>query len=107
MAAVKKSRDDFYGSPADAELGRATVAAIQALLPELGNFINALKSSPGTASAKDYEQASADLSGLESQLEPYVAYLEAKENAPGKPGAALQTEEVNAAPPAADCAAKA
>jgi len=101
LEALEKPRGDFYNHPDDAALGRQTLAALKALRPQIDQFVAALAQSPDAAAAADYKQPAEDLAGFESQLEPYVAYLEAKELPPaGKAGAVeLKTEEIHAAAP--------
>jgi len=91
LAAVEKPRAEFYNHPADLELGRATLSALQALSQPLDDFIKTLAGSPGAAAAKDFQQAATDLAPLQHQIEAYVAYL----NQPTPGGPALQTEQVN------------
>lgn len=99
-AAVEKPRSDFYSHPEDLDLGRATVSALHSLLVQLDDFKAALEASPGAPAAADYQQSGADLATLTHQLEPYVAYLEAKEQPPASTGTGsggLETEVVRPA----------
>jgi hypothetical protein len=101
LEALEKPRSDFHSHPEDAALGRAALTALKALQPQIDQFVAALAQSPDAAAAADYKQPAADLAGFASQLEPYVAYLEAKELPPsGKGGTVeLKTEEVHVAAP--------
>jgi hypothetical protein len=101
LAALERPRGDFYNHPESAALGRETLSALKALLPQLDDFKTALAQSAGAGPANDYQQPAADLAALASQLEPYVSYLEAKEAppAPSRAGAAeIKTEEIQALP---------
>jgi hypothetical protein len=100
VATVEKARSDFSGHPDDLALGQATASAIQSLLPKIDEFATGLANTPGASEAKDYQQAAGDLRSLDTQLEPYIAYLEAK-NRPAAPsgeaGAAVETEVIKPA----------
>jgi hypothetical protein len=98
LAALEKPRSDFYNHPESAALGRETLSALKALLPQLDDFKAALAQLVGGAQANDYQQPVADLAGLTRQLEPYVSYLEAKEAPPAaRAGAAeMKTEQIQA-----------
>jgi hypothetical protein len=105
-ATVEKARNDFYNHPDDLAMGQAADTAIQSLLPKIDEFASALGGTPAANDAKDYQQAAGDLKSLQAQLEPYLAYLEAKNQPPPPPppgpgGTPLETEEVKpgAAPP--------
>ncbi|HXJ96135.1 MAG TPA: hypothetical protein VMT20_25120 [Terriglobia bacterium] len=94
LQAEEKPRSEFYSHPEDRGLGSATVSALQSLSMRLDDFQTALEASPGASTASDYRQSSAELAKLTQQLEPYVAYLEAKASA-GE--GALETEVVRTA----------
>jgi hypothetical protein len=94
LAAVEKPRSEFYSHPDDRGLGRATVSALQTLSLRLDDFQTALEASPGASAASEYRESAAELAKLTQQLEPYVAYLEAKAFA-GE--GALETEVVRPA----------
>jgi hypothetical protein len=95
LAAAEKARSDFYVHPDDAELGRIADSALQAVTPKFDEFMAALSSTPGSASASDFKQADADLTDLDQQLDPYVAYLAEREQPASPAGAAgVETEVV-------------
>ncbi len=94
LDAEEKSRSEFYSHPDDRGLGRATVSALQLVSMRLDDFEAALEASPGAPAVPDYRQSAAELAKLTQQLEPYVAYLEAKSSAGTGP---LETEVVRTA----------
>ncbi|HEV2382032.1 MAG TPA: hypothetical protein VG206_19860 [Terriglobia bacterium] len=100
VVTVEKARSDFSGRPDDLALGQATASAIQSLLPKIDEFAAGLANTPGANEAKEYQQAAGYLRSLDTQLEPYIAYLEAK-NQPAAPsgevGAAVETEVIKPA----------
>lgn len=100
VATVEKARSDFSSHPDDLVLGQAMASAIQSLFSKIDEFAVALANTPGANDAKDYQQAAGDLRSLDTQLEPYIAYLEAK-NQPAAPtggiGAAVETEVIKPA----------
>jgi len=92
---VEKARNDFNNHPEDSGLAEATTSAIQSLLPKIDEFAAALANTPGASNAKDYQQAAADLRALDQKLEPYAAYLEAKNQPPPAPsGVTVETEVI-------------
>ena len=101
VATLEKARAAFYNSPEDVALGQGTTAAIQSLLPKIDEFAAALRNTPGASNANDYQQSAADLRALDSKLEPYVAYLDAKNQPPAPTGAgnaaAVETEVIKPA----------
>jgi hypothetical protein len=94
VATVEKARNDFYNHPEDSGLAGAATSAIQWLLPKIDDFAAALANTPGASNAKDYQQAAADLRTLNQKLEPYAAYLEAKNQPPPAPGGVTVETEV-------------
>lgn len=82
LATLEKPRAEFYNNPASDTLGRQTLSALKALLPQLQDFETTLAQSAGAAQAKDYQQPAADLATLANRLEPYVSYLEAGSTPP-------------------------
>ena len=94
LAEEEKPRSEFYSHPDDRGLGRATVLALQSVSMRLDDFEAALEASPGAWAVSDYRQSAGELARLTHQLEPYVAYLEAKSSAGTGP---LETEVVRTA----------
>jgi hypothetical protein len=97
VAAAEKPRSEFYNHPEDVELGRATVSALRSLTVRIDDFESALEATPGAATASDYRQTTTELATLTHQLEPYVAYLEAKASTGATGAGALETEVVHPA----------
>jgi hypothetical protein len=94
-ANVEKARSDFYNHPEDSGLAGAATSAIQSLLPKIDEFAAALANTPGASNATDYQQAAGDLRSLDGRLEPYVAYLESKNQPPPAPaGVSVETEVI-------------
>jgi hypothetical protein len=91
----------FYEQPAIAELGQTTDTQLRALLSEANAFSSSLANTPGAGAAQEYQKATTELAGLEGRLGPYVAYLTAKEQPPGRGRAAISTEVIQPAAAAA------